>query len=61
MKAVKILSIVLIHAGAAFLVLSYFLGWVNDNVTTVYSFVAMIVGLIAYIYSSKRCLEDIKK
>lgn len=59
MKAVKMISLALIIIGAALLVLSYFQGWVNDNGIIVYSFVAMIAGLVGYIISGRKCLEKI--
>ena len=58
MKSVKILGLVLIFVGAIVLILSYFQGWVNNNLVTAGSLVAMIIGWIVYIFAGKKCLEN---
>ena len=56
---IKHIGLALILIGAIILVLSYFMGWVNNNAINVGSLVAMIVGLIVYIFGSKKNLERI--
>ena len=58
MKSVKILGLVLIFVGAIVLILSYFQGWVNNNLVTAGSLVSMIIGWIVYIFAGKKCLEN---
>ncbi|MBR5276080.1 MAG: hypothetical protein IKU35_02945 [Bacteroidaceae bacterium] len=56
----KMLGLALIIIGAILLILSYFLGWTNNNAVQFGSLSAMIVGLIAYIIFSKKALEENK-
>ncbi|MBE6293896.1 MAG: hypothetical protein E7090_04355 [Bacteroidales bacterium] len=57
MKHLKLLGLVLILIGAVVLVLSYFQGWSNSNSVTMGSLAGMIVGLIVYIFASRRCMD----
>ena len=57
MKHLKLLGLVLILIGAVVLGLSYFQGWSNSNTVTSGSLVGMIVGLIVYIFASRRCMD----
>ena len=54
----KLLSLALIVIAAIALVLSYFMGWTNNNTVQFSALAVMIVGLIAYIIFSKRSLEE---
>ena len=56
----KTLSLAIIVIAAVVLILSYFLGWVNNNTVQFGSLLAMIVGLIAYIIFGKKALEENK-
>ena len=53
----KALSLAIIVIAAVILILSYFLGWTNNNSVQFGALAAMIVGLIAYIIFGKKSLE----
>jgi xanthine/uracil permease len=53
----KMLSLAIIVIAAIVLVLSYFMGWTNNNSVQFGALAAMIVGLIAYIIFGKKSLE----
>lgn len=50
----KNLGVIIIVIAAIVLVLSHFLGWNNINAVQAGSMVAMIVGLVLYIWLNKR-------
>ncbi len=54
---IKNLGLALIFVGAIILILSYFLGWVNNNVVSICAIALTIVGLITYIIAGKKELE----
>lgn len=51
------MGLALIIIGAVILILSYFLGWSNNNAITAGAFAAMVVGLVTYIIAGKKCME----
>ena len=53
----KMLSLAIIVIAAIVLVLSYFMGWTNNNSVQFGSLALMIVGLIAYIIFGKRAIS----
>ena len=53
----KALSLAIIVIAAVILILSYFLGWTNNNSVQFGSLALMIVGLIAYIIFGKRAIS----
>lgn len=57
MKSINFLGLALIIIGAVILILSYFLGWSNNNAITAGAFAAMVVGLVTYIIAGKKCME----
>ncbi len=57
---IKNLGLALIFIGAIILILSYFLGWVNNNAVNVGALAAMIIGLVTYIIAGKKELNNIK-
>ena len=54
----KTLGLALIILAAIVLILSYFLGWINNNSVQFGSLFAMVVGLIVYIIFGKKCLDE---
>lgn len=56
----KASGLALIILAAIVLVLSYFLGWTNNNSVQFGSLFAMVVGLIVYIIFGKKCLNEEK-
>ncbi len=48
------LGIIIIVVAAVLLVLSHFLGWNNVNAVQFGSMIAMIVGLVLYIWLNKK-------
>ena len=54
----KIAGIVAFLIGAILIILSHFLGWNNINLINLGSVALMIAGLVAYIYASKKILEE---
>ena len=54
----KMLSLALIVIAAIVLVLSYFMGWTNNNSVQFGSLAVMIAGLVAYIIFGKKSLEE---
>ena len=54
----KMLSLAIIVIAAIVLVLSYFMGWTNNNSVQFGALAAMIVGLVAYIIFGKKSLEE---
>lgn len=50
----KNLGLLLIVIGAILLILSYALGWVDNNLVNGGAFLLMIIGLIAHIILNKR-------
>ncbi len=54
----KTLGLALIILAAIVLILSYFLGWINNNSVQFGSLSAMVVGLIVYIIFEKKCLDE---
>lgn len=57
MKGISFLGLALILIGAVALVVCYFQGMVNNNLITSGSFVLMLVGLLVYIFATKKHLE----
>ena len=57
-KSLKMLGLAIIIIAAVALILSYFLGWTNNNGIQAGSFVAMVVGLIIYIVFGKKQLDE---
>ena len=55
---IKNAALALILIGALILILSHFCGWNNINTVNVSAYVAMVVGLVAYIIAGKRALEE---
>ncbi len=55
---IKNAALALILIGALILILSHFCGWNNINAVNVSAYVAMVVGLVAYIIAGKRALEE---
>ena len=54
----KMLSLAIIVIAAIILVLSYFMGWTNNNSVQFGALAAMIAGLVGYIFFSKKSLEE---
>ena len=54
----KIAGIAVFIIGAILIILSHFLGWNNMNIVNFGSIALMIAGLVAYIYASKKILEE---
>ena len=54
----KIAGIAIFIIGAILIILSHFLGWNNSNLVNLGSVALMVAGLIAYIYASKKLLEE---
>ena len=52
------LGLAIIVLAAIVLILSYFLGWTNNNAVQAGSFAAMVVGLIVYIVFGKKQLGE---
>lgn len=57
-KSLKMLGLAIIVLAAIVLILSYFLGWTNNNAVQAGSFAAMVVGLIVYIVFGKKQLGE---
>jgi xanthine/uracil permease len=57
-KSLKMLGLAIIVLAAIVLILSYFLGWTNNNSIQAGSLAAMVVGLIVYIAFGKRQLNE---
>ena len=57
-KSLKMLGLAIIVLAAIALILSYFLGWTNNNTVQAGSFAAMVVGLIIYIIFGKKQLGE---
>jgi len=57
-KSLKMLGLAIIVLAAIVLILSYFLGWTNNNAVQAGSFAAMVVGLIIYIIFGKKQLGE---
>ena len=54
----KIAGIAVFIIGAILIILSHFLGWNNMNIVNFGSIALMIVGLVTYIMTSKKILEE---
>ena len=54
----KMLGLILIVLGAVVLMLSFSLGWTNNNSVQFGSLLTMIVGLIVYIIFGKKCISE---
>ena len=57
-KSLKMVGLAIIVIAAIVLILSYFLGWTNNNSIQAGSLAAMVVGLIVYIAFGKRQLNE---
>lgn len=57
MKGLSYLGLALVIIGAIALVVCYFQGLVNNNLITGGSFVAMLLGIITYVFASKKAME----
>ena len=55
---IKYVALAIILLGALTLILSYFCGWNNINAVNFSAYVAMVVGLVAYIIAGKKSLEE---
>lgn len=55
---IKYVALAIILLGALTLILSHFRGWNNINALNVSAYVAMVVGLVAYIIAGKKALEE---
>lgn len=53
-ELLKYLGIILIVIASVVLILSHLLGWNNINAVQFGSFVAMVVGLVLYIWMNKK-------
>ena len=54
----KGLGVAIIVIAAIVLILSYFLGWTNNNTVQFASLAAMVVGLVVYIIFGKKSLAE---
>ncbi len=54
----KMLSLAIIVIAAVVLILSYFLGWTNNNSVQFGALATMIAGLIAYIIFGRRSISE---
>ena len=54
----KSIGLAIIVIAAIVLMLSFYLGWTNNNSVQFGALAAMIVGLIVYIIFGKRCLAE---
>ena len=57
-KSLKMVGLAIIVIAAIVLILSYFLGWTNNNSIQAGSLAALVVGLIVYIAFGKRQLNE---
>lgn len=57
MKGISFLGLALILIGALALVMCYFQGMVNNNAITFGLYALMLVGLLVYVFASKKHLE----
>ena len=55
---IKSIGLAIIVIAAIVLMLSFFLGWTNNNSVQFGALAAMIVGLIVYIIFGKKCLAE---
>ncbi len=53
-KLLQNLGVIIIIIAAVLLILSHFLGWNNVNAVQFGSLIAMIVGLVLYIWLNKK-------
>ena len=55
---IKSIGLAIIVIAAIVLMLSFYLGWTNNNAVQAGSFAAMVVGLIVYIVFGKKQLGE---